>query len=84
MPGDGRVATIELTTDGAERMDVEPKLTTRFEVVAYDEGGYGDNRTRDFSSEDEAVEYARSLEARFHPRVWKRITMQPISIHIPH
>ena len=66
-------------------VDIEPKLKIRFEVVAYDDGGYGDNRTRDFATEDEAVAaYARGLEARFHPSIWKRITMEPISIRIPH
>lgn len=59
-------------------------LTTTFRVIAYDESGYGDNRSRDFPSEHEtkALAYAQGLEARFHPVVMKTITMKPISIQI--
>lgn len=68
----------------SEKSTIQPKLHVRFEVVAYDESGYGDNRTQSFDTSGEAVAYARSLEARFHPSVWKRITMDPISLRIDH
>jgi hypothetical protein len=61
---------------------MEPKLTVKFYVSAYDESGYGDNRSKDFDSGDAAVAYAESLEARFHASVYKRITMEPMSIQI--
>jgi len=61
---------------------MEPKLTVKFDVIAYDEGGYGDNRSRDFTNGEEAVKYAESLEPRFHAHVYKRITMEPMSVQI--
>ena len=63
---------------------IEPRLHVRFSVTAYNEsiGGYGDNRSRDFSSREEAIAYARSVDQEiFRPRVTKVITMDPI--HIP-
>jgi hypothetical protein len=62
--------------------EFEPVLNIKFDVIAYDEGGYGDNRSRDFTDGNAAVEYAKSLDARFHPHVYKRITMNPMSICI--
>ena len=58
----------------------DPKLTIKYQVVAYDEGGYGDNRSKDFpgDQEVEAVAYARSLPKLFGASVTKIITMQPI------
>lgn len=61
---------------------VEPRLHIVFDVIAYDESGYGDNRSREFTDGDEAVEYAKSLESRFGALVIKRITMEPISVQI--
>lgn len=57
---------------------------TTFHVIAYDESGYGDNRSRDFTDEAESLAYARNLEPRFHAIVSKTIssTMQPISVKI--
>src|SRR6185369_13328894 len=45
-----------------------------FHVVAYDEGGYGDNRSRDFATSEEAVTYAKSLPLNFHAAAWKKVT----------
>ena len=64
------------------RMD-EPNLKVEFRVVAYDESGYGDNRSKEFTNGKEAVDYARSLPANFGASVWKTITMAPIHIRIP-
>ncbi len=55
-----------------------PVLQVRFIVTAYDESGYGDNRSRDFTNGEEAVAYASSLEPRFGAQVHKKITMDPI------
>ena len=65
-------------------MSLDPILHVRFDVVAYDEsvGGYGDNRSREFTDGDEAVAYAKSLSANFGAQVFKRITMDPISLKI--
>lgn len=61
---------------------VIPTLHVKYEVVAYDEGGYGDNRSCDFASGAEAVAYARSLAPRFNPAVIKTITMDPIRVYL--
>jgi len=58
---------------------IEPKLHVTFCVIAYDESGYGSNCSRDFTSGEEAVSYARSLDDNYHPQVFKRITMDPIN-----
>jgi hypothetical protein len=58
---------------------IEPVLHVTYCVIAYDEGGYGDNRSREFQSGEEAVAYARNLEDRFGAQVFKRITMETIS-----
>lgn len=57
---------------------IEPVLNIDYYVSAYDESGYGDNRSREFKDGDAAVEYAKSLDKRFHAIVIKQITMQPI------
>jgi hypothetical protein len=48
-----------------ENEEAMTELTTKitYHVVAYNEswGGYGDNASRDFTSQEEAVEYARKL-----------------------
>lgn len=54
------------------------RTKVRFAVTAYDEGGYGDNRSQDFTSGEEAVAYARGLEARFHAVVDKITTADPL------
>jgi hypothetical protein len=61
---------------------MEPEFRVTYRVVAYDEGGYGDNRSREFPSGQEAVEYAKGLELRFGAIVMKTITMQPINVKI--
>lgn len=54
------------------------ELTTKitYHVVAYNEswGGYGDNASRDFTNEEEAVEYARKLPPHLiqDASIWKR------------
>lgn len=65
-------------------MSIEPKINVSFDVVAYDCSGYGDDRSTSFNNVNDAVEYARSLEERFFPSVWKRISMDRISIKIDH
>lgn len=62
--------------------DFEPVMTITYHVSAYDESGYGDDRSRDFSDGAEAVAYAETLEKRFSPIVVKTISMQPIRIRI--
>lgn len=58
-------------------MSDDIKLTTSviYHVVAYNEswGGYGDNASRDFSSQEEAVEYARKLPPHLiqDASIWK-------------
>jgi len=54
-------------------------LRIEYCVIAYDESGYGDNRSKHFKCGEEAVNYARSLEDRFGAQVFKKITMDPIS-----
>lgn len=61
---------------------MEPEIRVNYRVVAYDSSGYGDDRSKEFSSGEEAVAYARKLEPRFGASVWKHITMQPISVKI--
>lgn len=64
---------------------VEPVLKVRWSVVAYNEswGGYGDNQSRDFDNEADAIQYARTRPEHLHPvSIWKTITMQPISIEV--
>ena len=61
---------------------MEPRLTVKFYVSAYDESGYGENCSKDFDSGEAAVKYAESLEPRFHAAVFKRVTMEPMSIQI--
>lgn len=58
---------------------IEPVLHVEYCVIAYDDSGYGENRSREFTSGEEAVAYARSLSDNYHPQVFKRITMDPIS-----
>jgi len=53
----------------------EVTLMERFVVNAYDEAGYGDQL---FSSRDEAITYAQSLEKRFGATVWRRIVVSQI------
>lgn len=60
----------------------EPVLHVTYYVSAYDESGYGENCSRNFTDGDAAVAYAESLDGRFHASVHKRITMDPISIQI--
>jgi hypothetical protein len=58
---------------------VDPILNVTYHVSAYDESGYGDNASRnDFTSGEQAIDYAKSLEKRFHAIVVKKITMNPI------
>lgn len=68
-------------------------LVTTYHVVAYDEsyGGYGDNASRDFKDEADAIAYARNLRLKLHPggpryepiRVFKKMTTEPITVEIP-
>ena len=63
-------------------MIVEPKLCIEYYVSAYDSSAYGDDRSRRCFSRQEAIDYATTLEKRFHPRIVKRITMEPIIIPV--
>lgn len=66
-------------------MKIEPKLNIQYNVIAYNEsfGGYGDNASHGFTDEQEAIKYAKSLDQElYNPKVWKRITMDPICIEI--
>jgi hypothetical protein len=65
---------------------LEPVLTVRYSVTAYDAayGGYGDDRSREFGNEQDAIAYARDCPDNYNASVWKTITMQPIVTHIPH
>lgn len=63
-------------------MTTEPILHINYDVQAYDCSGYGDNRSRNFTNGEDAVEYAKKLDKRFSPIVIKRITMKPIEIII--
>lgn len=68
-------------------------LHISYHVVAYDESwaGWGDNASRNFETEEEAVAYARKLRAGITPngpqyepiRVVKTIAMDSISVDIP-
>lgn len=57
---------------------ITPVFTITFKVIAYDCAGYGSDCTREFSSSEEAIKYARGLDERFAPHVVKIIAMQPI------
>lgn len=57
---------------------IEPVLRVTYKVTAYDCAGYGDDRSRDFTNGNDAVEYAKSLDDNFWPIVTKVITMDPI------
>lgn len=48
-----------------------------FVVTAYDASGYGDNRSRSFTSGNEAIAYAQALEQRFGAVVDRVITIAP-------
>lgn len=56
-----------------EAIELTTKIT--YHVVAYNEswGGYGDNASRDFTNEEEAVEYARKLPSHLirDASIWK-------------
>lgn len=56
-----------------EAIELTTKIT--YHVVAYNEswGGYGDNASRDFTSQEEAVEYARKLPPHLirDASIWK-------------
>ncbi len=57
------------------------KITVYYEVVAYDEGGYGDNRSAKFKTKEEAIAYVHSFGedgAKFHPCLNEIITVWPI------
>ena len=58
---------------------IEPVLRVTYAVIAYDCSGYGCDMSKDFTSGEEAVAYARTLEDRYGAQVFKRITMDPIS-----
>jgi hypothetical protein len=62
-------------------------MTTTYHVIAYDEswGGYGDNRSKDFDNEADAVAYARQVRdgqypsgPRFDPKIVKKTTTEPV------
>ncbi len=67
----GLAAEVERLT-GVERI----AGSVKFSVVAYDESGYGDNRSREFNDGKEAVDYACSLESRFGATVWRVVTWE--------
>lgn len=48
-------------------------LITRYSVIAYDDSGYGDNRSKDFFVEADAMIYAQALDDRFKPVIYKKI-----------
>lgn len=54
---------------------IELSTVITYHVVAYNEswGGYGDNASRDFTSEEDAVAYARKLPPHLirEASVWK-------------
>lgn len=64
--------------------ETTPRLRVRYCVTAYNAsyGGYGEDASRDFGSEEEAVSYARSLPSYLSPSVHKRITMDPITVPV--
>lgn len=63
--------------------ELEDALVVEFEVIAYDDSGYGDNRSQRFAKAEEAIAYAQSLESRFHPSITKRTRMQTVSEPVP-
>ena len=58
----------------AELERVRSCMKTTFWVSAYDDSGYGDDRSKEFSDEGEALSYAKSLGDRFMPSVSKRMS----------
>ena len=67
--------------------EIKPVLKVTYHVVAYDDvgpTGYGENNSRDFDNEAEAVAYARKQPEYLNASVRKNITMKPISIDIPY
>ena len=73
----------EAHTQAAPRRKIEPVLRVQFLVTAYDCGGYGDDRSREFTNGDEAVAYAKGLDKRFGAKVTQKVTMEPLYIDIP-
>lgn len=73
------IIVTQAITESEMTEKIEPIFHVKYCVIAYDEGGYGDNRSKEFLSGEEAVAYARTLEDRFGAHVFKRITMEPIS-----
>lgn len=59
-------------------MEEEPVIIVEYDVIAYDESGYGDNCSRTFTNGNLAVAYAKSLDKCFGATVWKKISMQTI------
>lgn len=62
--------------------ELNPIIHITYFVNAYDDSGYGDNRSKDFKDRDEAIKYARSLDKRFSPSILKRITMDPMTFAV--
>ena len=58
----------------AELERVRSCMKTTFWVSAYDDSGYGDDRSKEFSDEGEALSYAKSLGDSFMPSVSKRMS----------
>lgn len=61
---------------------IEPVFHIDFRVTAYDDGGYGDERSKSFGNAKDAIDYAKSLEPRFGASVRKIITMDRISLPV--
>lgn len=58
-------------------------IKIEYRVTAYDESGitgYGENRSREFDNERDAVGYAKSLEKRFHAVVYRHISVVVSSV----
>lgn len=58
----------------AELERVRSCMKTTFWVSAYDDSGYGDDRSKEFSDKGEALSYAKSLGDSFMPSVSKRMS----------
>ena len=61
---------------------VTPEFTVEFHVTAYDDGGYGDNRSKEFNNREEAIAYARTMPANYGASVRMDVTMNRISVPV--
>ena len=61
---------------------IKANISVIYQVTAYVEAGYGDNRSKDFTNKAEAIEYCKGLPNEFNPSLTKIISMRSFHIKI--